>query len=63
MIEKLGSFLVAIAPELLAMAIDAFHAHDGDVAAARRDILDRRADIARMRAERDRQLAAKHSGG
>ncbi len=61
--KDLGSFLEALAPELIALAVDAFHLHDGDPVAARRDILDRRAEIARLRALRDAELAAKHGGG
>lgn len=57
------SFLMKIAPALVKLGATLWHAFDGDAEAARRNIDDLSEEIARKRAERDRQLDEKHGDG
>lgn len=52
-----AKFMLQLMPELTAFARELFQRHRGDVPAARRDIADRRAAIARDRAEADEEIA------
>jgi len=51
--------LLRYIPEALGLIKDLSALHSGDRAAVRKDIRDRRAEIAKNRAETDRQLAEK----
>lgn len=49
-------------PDAARLAREIADLYKGDHEAVRKDIADRRAEIARKRAERDKQLAEKHGG-
>lgn len=49
-------------PDAVRLAREIADLYKGDPEAVRKDIADRRAEIARKRAERDKQLAEKHGG-
>ncbi len=53
-------FIVQLAPELMRWGLDMFHLFKGDLDAAKREMQDRLADIARRRQENDEALKAKY---
>jgi len=57
---EIVSFIKALAPDLIELAVGLFHKSGGDVEVARRDIQDRRAEIDAYQEVTDRQLEEKH---
>ena len=57
--ENIFGFLADLAPDIIRLVSALYEAFDGDVEKARRNIEDRRAEVRKLRAERDRQLDAR----